>query len=91
MKHQAPRVMGDGSQQEGPGVDQLVGHVIRKMVPKVNNPVVEAIFDEMSPEIDGLLKKHLGGQHVDVTKMANAMDRAGRVIQRVQERRRKSA
>ena len=91
MRYAAPILDEGQPQAEGPRVDELVGHVLRKVVPKVGNPLVEAIFEEMSPEIGGLLKKHLGQRHVDVGAMANGLERANRVMGKIAERRRKTA
>ncbi len=44
---------------------------------------MDAIFEEMSPEIDDLLQKHLAGQEVDLEVMQNGLTRAGRVMQQI--------
>jgi len=51
--------------------------------------MVEAIFEEMGPEIDGLLKKHLGSLEVDLTQIQNGLDRVGRVAQKIAQKTRR--
>ena len=53
--------------------------------------MMEAIFEEMSPEIDGILQKHLGGNEVDLETMQNGLARAGRVMQKIANARRQPA
>ena len=87
MRHQSPRV-----NSKGPTVhaDEIAGHVLRSAVQRgVKNPMVEAIFEEMGPEIDGLLKRHLGSVEVDLTQMQNGLDRVGRVAQKIAQKTRR--
>ncbi len=79
MKHASPKV----NSPKGPTINtgHLVGHVLRRVAKK--NPVMDAIFEEMSPEIDDLLQKHLAGQEVDLEVMQNGLTRAGRVMQKI--------
>jgi hypothetical protein len=86
MKHSSPKV---NNATKGPTVNTgtLVGHVLRKAVQHTKNPVVEAIFEEMGPEIDGILQEHLSGHEVDLAVMQNGLNRVGRVIQRVSNAR----
>lgn len=85
MSHQSPKV---NNPHESPKVNTgaLVGRALRKVVERTKNPVVEAIFEEMGPEIDGLLQQHLGNREVDeerLVAMQNGLNRAGRVVQKI--------
>lgn len=91
MKYTTPKV--NGASRGGPKVNtgELVGRALRGVVRHVKNPVVEAIFEEMSPEIDEILQVHLKGSEVDLETLQNGLNRAGRVIQRIANQRRQTA
>lgn len=87
MRFSSPRV----NSPQGIGADELAGHVVRRVVQHVKNPVVEAIFEEMGPELNSLLKRSLGDAQVDLTKVHQGLNRAGRVMQRIAEKQRRTA
>jgi hypothetical protein len=87
MRHVSPKV-NRTVVVEGVQASELAGRLLRKAIQRTNNPMVEAIFEEMSPEINGLLSKHLGDSEVDLAAMSAGLNRAGRVIQRVANARR---
>jgi hypothetical protein len=92
MRHHSPKVNNPIERDENPGrvhADELVGHVLRNVVQRhVSNPAVEAILEEMGPEIDGVLRQVCGGSTVDLEQLQNGLNRAGRVMQRVANGRR---
>ena len=89
-RHEYPKV-NNSSDRPKVNTGDLVGHVLRKAVSHSKNPMMEAIFEEMSPEIDGILQKHLGGNEVDLETMQNGLARAGRVMQKIANARRQPA
>ena len=75
---------------EGVQASEVAGRLLRKGVQRLGNPMVEAIFEEMQPEIEGLLSQHLGDSEIDLASVNAGLNRAGRVIQRVQNSRRRA-
>jgi len=86
MKHPSPKVNNPNSVNAG----ELVGKVLHRAAQQTRNPFVEALFDEMRPEIDGLLRTHLQGHEVDLTQMHNGLNRAGRIVQRLANAQRRA-
>jgi hypothetical protein len=72
---------------EGVQASEVAGRLLRRGVQHLNNPMVDAIFEEMSPEIEGLLERHLGDSEIDLASVNAGLNRAGRVMQRVNARR----
>ena len=95
MRNHSPKVNNPVERESNPGrvhADELVGHVLRNVVQRhVKNPMVEAIMDEMGPEIDATLRQVCGDSTVDLETLQNGLNRAGRVMQRVANGRRTPA
>ena len=87
MKGQAPKI--NPPRAEGPTVADVAAHVLRRVAKR--NPLAEAIVDEMSPEIEGVLQKHLGGTEMDLSGVSDVISRANGVIQRVAQKGGKTA
>lgn len=89
MRYRAP-IIDDPT--TGPGLNDIAAHVVRKVVSQ--NPIASAIFEEMEPEINGLLKHAVGNHKPDMKAIHDVTSRTGRVIQRIAQKnaaRQKSA
>jgi hypothetical protein len=82
MKHTAPKV---NNSREASPVSRMAGKLIKHGVSRIANPFVQAIVEEMEPEIDSLLSKHVGD--VDLSGVGAIANRAGSVLRRVSEKR----
>ena len=85
MRYRAP-IIDDPT--TGPGLNDIAAHVVRKVVSQ--NPIASAIFEEMEPEINGLLKHAVGNHQPDMKAIHDVTSRTGRVIQRIAQKTRKT-
>ena len=81
MRYRAPVV---DDPNAGPGLNDIAAHVVRKVVSQ--NPIASAIYEEMEPEINGLLKEAVGNHKPDMKAIHDVTSRTGRVIQRIAQK-----
>ena len=75
MKHQAPII---DDPQAGPGFDSIAEKVVRNIVSR--NPLMAAVYEEMEPEVQGLLKEHLGNQNINLASIHAVTQRGARIV-----------
>lgn len=81
MKHKAPIVVDENA---GPGLNDVASRLIQAVAAR--NPLTAAIHEELSPEIDGVLREHLGNQHVNLKQVHEVAVRAHRIARKASER-----
>lgn len=87
MMHR-PKVNNRPASEGSARTSEVVTHIIRGASRRIGNPMVEALIEEMTPEINGILRNQLGDSEVDLSKMHHNLNRAGRVLERINRRQR---